>query len=545
MKKSTRSALFVLLFAPLGLILFQNASTPTTDLKIFVSANGSDSNSGLCERKASETDPCGPLLSLEKAVRKASKVSQATPPDPDVQKIIIKIAPGIYRAQEVSWNLVDGKWWNVKENLKIPIVIEGADRYDRPVFDGRYPTASGTVSSFFRFTYNKGDTNLTIRNLKITYYNSGAIGLLGGPVSQTAVGTSGFSSGTTIENVTFDRIGSAWTFSDKQSYSALSIFNSRNNIIRNNIFSRIDDINYPSATGLHAIYVANFATGNLIEMNVFQNMKAGQPIKFRNRSDSNTVRNNDFIFIGNEPTSSKVAGRAAVYNWYFEPLNNPGYTDTPIECPNFNLTVDSNRSIQEPQVDNSITLDPLLYKAYPASVPEKSRCEDRGDTNVTVTNNTNQGCYVSVDNCPRMKRPELYEFFDTLTPTAQQGPSQCAARVSAWDKSCKIGQVDGEPRMVKIRYLKANQIITEEVKGNGCIVTASFCPRMDFWENMSKLDAKARAHTDMNYCASRAEDYYNSCVKEMKDPKEISRVKIRTQFFSNDTLQKTAIFPPQ
>lgn len=550
----------------LGLFLvFQNTTLPV--YFVYISPTGSDDS-------AADGSSQKPFLTLQKALFVATPLAQST----SYSGVVIKVKPGVYLGQSVAWNLVSpssSTFTNpfsryVNRPIRTPITIESEHKYDWGHFQG-----SGKLpnTTFFTFNYQLQDTKLTLRNIRISKYLTSAVALRGHTSDPNR-----YNSNTTLENIIFDKIGSEYVFNNSASYAALSLINSRNNTIRKNIFSRIDDFDYASlitdsqtgqlklaqSTGLHAIYASFYSMGNQITENTFQNLKFGQVIKLRDQSHDNVISNNNFLFVGNDLVRNasgawiQAAARPAIYSWYCDRVTNDDCDQNKIECPNYNTIISNNRVIEESIVENStaVGVDKLIYihwypKYDPAPTktfctPDKIKSPYNQQATVdnprgVLTGNTNQGCFVSVDNCPYMNKQDLYEFPDSLS-TSHSSSLNCASRVSGWFGSC-IKDIGTQPMMVRTRFLRADNVVSQTVKGNGCIVTASYCPRMDFWENMSKIDAKPEAHLSLSACQNRADDWHQSCTTDMTEQYEIDKVKIKVEYFQAGEKLGEKVYP--
>lgn len=514
-----------------GIILsFSLTSNAQSTLNIYMNPNGNDLNNGTLS---------APLLTLSAAQTVAKATYLASPSS--YNKIVINIMPGIYSGQSVVWSFV-------ANSGATPIIIQAYDQVKKPIFDG-----GGTVASaFFYFRYYSagGETGLTLRNLAIKYYLT-AMDIRGHSTDFTK-----YSSGTIIENNLFDRIGSA--YGPSTSTAALRLMNTRNNIIRGNVFSRIDDID-ASATGLHAIYAADFVIQNTISNNVFQNIKSGQVVKFRNQSDNNLVSSNSFI---------NVRNWSSVYNWY-----STTSVDSP-ECPNYGIQVNDNRVVlgSNSPVPSGSTKPSLysynsanaLYTEWPFTSSYVGYCpsniisnllsqESSGlITRATFTTNYSQGCFMTLDNCPRFLAQyanwnNLFEFKD-INSNAQLSSATCSNRAGSLYASCSdpasSGTAPGTPQMVRARYLGETTLASEKISAHGCVLTASSCEYMGFnAPNSSKLDALTRnSHTSQTSCMARAKDYYDSCAPSLTGD-DLKNLKIKASYFQNGSLISEKSYP--
>jgi hypothetical protein len=493
----------------------QAATTPTA-LNIYLSPDGVDTNTGLSPHQidpntgAYVVDPKtnikvgSPVLTLTQAQTIAQgKFSPAL-----YNAVNINIAPGLYKGQYVNWTFLPGNG--------IPLTVQGVDPLNKPVFDG-----AGLKREFFIITWlNGGKTYATIKNLHIMHYLTSALQVRGD--DSIASHDIKFNSGTIIERNIFEQIGSRYVFSDEDNFSALSLIGTRGNTIQYNIFSQIDDID-PGRTGLHSIYAAHYAKDNTIQNNTFLNTVGGQVVKVRNQSDNNTIINNTFINNRN---------KSAVYNWFCEKATNTGCTRAVGECPNFETYVDGNRVVMSSQLDDNDIADPsrLLYLELKYD-KAKTACPINVDSRKRVsfgTTNTDHGCFASVENCPYMGKDDTFEFLDANIE-AQSNLKTCSDRAAAFYSSCSK-QSGGMPQMAKTRYLGQQSQLAENIVADGCVITASYCPRLGFAPQESRLDSNAASHTTESVCLSRAVAYRNSCTPGLYD-QEVVDLKVRAQFF--------------
>lgn len=129
-------------------------------------------------------------------------------------------------------------------------------------------------------------------------------------------------SGTVIRRNIFKNIGSISVDDfEKNSTSAISLVNSKNNLIENNYFRSIR--NKRSCGGLHSIYAAHFSSGNRILNNTFDDV-CGSAIKLRDRSGDNVIQSNRFSRLENVP---------AIEEWFCDMTARKDCTKKLGECP--------------------------------------------------------------------------------------------------------------------------------------------------------------------------------------------------------------------
>lgn len=152
------------------------------------------------------------------------------------------------------------------------------------------------------------------------------------------------------------------------------------------------------------------------------------------------------------------------------------------------------------------------------------------------------GCYVSVQSCSRMGRPDFLEFSDIYID-AHSNSSTCMDRSLIWYNSCSKNDLAGAPvpRMAKTKFL-GSTTSASRVTGHGCIITPSSCPKLGFSYSQSKLDTHPDAHTSSAFCTNRALEYHRNCTAGMS-PSDASQVKIQIQFFQGGVLKASSVYP--
>ncbi len=248
----------LLVFAALQLTL---AAAQAADSKVYMKPGGNDQASGKSETEAVST--------LKTAVKKVLSL----PVEGGGSRKVI-ILQGTYLAQSVTLTaLPDDK----------PLILTGlAGDGQRPVFDG-----NGMGRTWLKLESATGKTTrLTIEGIEVANYVT-AISLNGQRESQ-----GNFNSGNLIHNNLFRDIGQISIPSGKPSTAAVRLVNSRNNRITKNNFLNIR--NNTSCGALHAIYMAHYSSGNLIEGNTFDG-GCGAAVKARDSSGDNLVKDNHFI----------------------------------------------------------------------------------------------------------------------------------------------------------------------------------------------------------------------------------------------------------
>lgn len=273
-----------------------DTTPPTPDpLILWMAPNGSDTNDGTASNR--------PVLTLQRV----QKILQARKPQTNVE---VRIAPGRYRGQRVTWT-------HVIPGRKITFTRHASDT-GRPIFDGCLSANNCPGGTWFILQHSGGaETNLVFNYLRVENYQT-AISLNG---SRNAEANSNGSN--RIFGCYFDRIGNVFNSSLSPSTAAIRLVNSDDNEIINNHFTNI--INTTSPALLHAIYIAHLSDRNQILRNRFEN-NAGDPIRVRDFSNNNVINDNTF---------KKVAIDAAYSEWYCEHDKRTDCTKATPECPSW------------------------------------------------------------------------------------------------------------------------------------------------------------------------------------------------------------------
>lgn len=269
------------------------------EVTVYVSPDGKDSAKG-----ASEADA---VATLDRALNLAEKASAA-----DLTQVRIALKPGTYRAQTATTRgHPDG----------VPILITSGTG-GRAVFDG-----GGQGGTWLTLKQRGGGqpSNLKIIGLEVTNYET-AIDV-DGSRSNPAI----WAGAMTIRDNRFSKIGDIARNGAPPSTAAIRLVNSDKNVIANNVFSNIK--NSKRCGMLHAIYVAHGSTDNLIEGNTFED-SCGDAVRFRDQSDNNVVRGNQF---------SDAWARSPVSDWFCDATERGDCTKAQGECPSSNLRIEGNK----------------------------------------------------------------------------------------------------------------------------------------------------------------------------------------------------------
>jgi hypothetical protein len=286
-------ALFSLMFS--GTCFAQAA-----EYVLYVSPTGNDANSG--------TSPTAPVLTLTRAHQILSVAKPAT-------NVKVLIAPGTYFGQKVKWTYYQPQY---------SISFIPSDPSSMPVFDGcneanvTDPATQCLGGTWFILSASKGQaTNINISGLKVQNYWM-AVSFNGNWQYEYA-----FNSNNSIQNCTFYNIGNVFNANVPYSYAAVRLYNSRNNLIQNNVFeSNINLGSYKSY--IHSIYAASFASNNSILGNKFINV-SGDPVRLRDASNGNLINYNTF---------SDAGVYASASDWYC--VSDSDTQCDKVECPSWN-----------------------------------------------------------------------------------------------------------------------------------------------------------------------------------------------------------------
>lgn len=139
--------------------------------------------------------------------------------------------------------------------------------------------------------------------------------------SRNAAGTS--NSHNRIYGCYFHQIGSGFNPALAPSTAAVRLVNSDDNEIVNSHFVSI--VNATKCGLLHAIYAAHMSDRNQIRGNRFES-GCGDPVRLRDFSNDNVIRNNTF---------KKIGVAAAYTDWYCDHEVNTACTKPTPECPSW------------------------------------------------------------------------------------------------------------------------------------------------------------------------------------------------------------------
>lgn len=217
-----------------------------------------------------EISPAGPLRTIADAIAKARSRYQGE------MKVVVSINPGIYKN---SMSVIEADELPFQQ-----IVIRGVAN-GRVLFDGRGIKDAETPNTWLTIRSQSGRmSNVTIENVRISNYQQGIL-FYGSPHNVKK-----WNGGNVVRNVVFENIG-VLENRDKETYAVIMLVNSRKNVIENNIFNNIINVQY--CRGMHSIYLRTHSNENIIRSNRFNN-GCGDTIKFRDASNGNLVTGNSF-----------------------------------------------------------------------------------------------------------------------------------------------------------------------------------------------------------------------------------------------------------
>ena len=271
---------------------------------IYVSPFGNDANKGDIEDE--------PVATIQRAISLAEAALVGT------DEVMILLKPGTYTGQRFETR-------GHREN--VPILITSGSG-GRAVFDG-----GGQGGNWMILKPRGGKlSNIRIHEIEVMRYET-AIDVRGNRNNLEI-----WAGGLTIRDSRFIEIGNLAREGAPPSTAVLRLVNSDHNVISGNYFGRIR--NNKLCGLLHAVYIAHGSTENLIQNNTFEN-SCGDAIRFRDRSNDNVVRDNNFI---------DAWALSPVSDWFCNPKDRAERgggqcTKHAAECPSYNNLLENNRVI--------------------------------------------------------------------------------------------------------------------------------------------------------------------------------------------------------
>lgn len=274
---------------------------PDAPYTLYLDPAGDDTRDGLT--------PATALLTLARA----HQLIEATDPDRDVE---IRIAPGRYHLQQVIWT---------RTHPNHALRLRPTDPAQRPIFDGCGPGGDLCPGgAFFQLVHADGeDTGIDIEGIRVENYQR-AIYLYGDREDPAA-----YNRGNRVADCVFFNIGNIYNLAVGNAFGAVTLVNSRDNVITGNRFERV--LNYFEYGLLHGVYLAHHSHGNLVEANTFISV-SGDPVRVRDFSNDNVIRDNAF----------QKTGAAALGDWYCENDTRDDCTKITPECPSWNTHLEGN-----------------------------------------------------------------------------------------------------------------------------------------------------------------------------------------------------------
>lgn len=479
--------------APTSVALASTEST-ATHKKLFLAVDGSDDNNGDFEN---------PLKTLMKAFELAEK-------DIASRDVTIYVSPGTYDNQYSYITKEEGT------SPEYNLTVTAYDPADRPIFDG-----NGETFAFFRLhgSWNK-KTNLHFSNLIVQRYNEG--------ITFTGVRNGGYNSHNSIKRCVFRQIGSYHSQGGSgKAYAVVRITNSRNNLFENNYFA--DNRNLTAeANLLHSLYFAHESHNNIVQYNTFVNI-SGDPIRFRDYSNNNTVLLNKYIEQEYPKTNRFVS------TWYCEFAIRDDCTSDRPECPSESNVVKQNRFVGSTVSMHHVAFD--LNKTKCDREIDLDELDFKEEKNVNISNGE---CKIqALEACPRVLTHDQLET-DYLDPSSSSSQTNCSKRASAYFGSCGKLVGDTYQNMLAAYWYKKNgtayQPYSKKLAGKGCYVKATNCSRMKLEDGVYVQDFDEEAQTSESRCiSSRLSAYYGSCAK--LTPNDLRYVEMT--YLNNDEEKRT------
>jgi len=268
-------------------------------LDIHLSPTGSDAAEG--------RTPNDPIATLGRA----QEIVAAKAAGHDEVRVLF--APGVYQGQNVVWKTFPGIWIRFMPAVpKAKVVFDGRTAKESVFFRGAPPDPTQKTKAL--------PMKLEFRSIVISHYCEG-ISLRSW---SDDVRVPGGQENIIRENI-FENIGSKYDPVVRKGKrrggctAALRLMGVENNLVENNVFNHIINIDKKDTTlsrygpaHLHAIYIANMSSGNRIINNKFDDF-SGDPVRIRDKSDRNKVEDNIF---GSASANTKPGDIYAISQWY-------------------------------------------------------------------------------------------------------------------------------------------------------------------------------------------------------------------------------------
>lgn len=376
--------------AILGLLFF---TTEAYSLDLFISASGSDTNSG--------TSESSPFLTLNKA---QNYIKTPGVNDPEIH---IKFLPGKYFcSNNDEWTFFrSGTKVFIESSRPVPSpAVSSKDDAGRPLFVGRNEDGSkcllgqgtnGATRSgiWLVISHPKVEMNLTIQGLKFTNYR-GVMTIAGNFTESTRVDQN-----ISVYNNVFLRIGDLYVDTCTPGKGAIILNYTFGNKFTNNHFEQIrnKDLSCPDKDGVqvgtsglvHAFYFTEMASRHLIEGNTFHGT-SGSVIKLTNQSNQNTITKNRFSYVQQVLTDRWCGSRDLLGDKICKCLVDDDKDPTTeckitVGCPSWNNSYDSSNIATNVVTPKSVSIDAVLKETeynVQCSVPNSKVRIRKSETDV-------------------------------------------------------------------------------------------------------------------------------------------------------------------
>jgi len=288
------------------------ADAASSLLRVFlapVENGGDDGNAG--------TDRDHPIATLRRALAIVASAMPATDTE-------VLMAPGIYYNQDIVWTYTNPAHAITFKPLEAgsTVVFDGcANGSSDYANDCPDHTANGDADGHFFLlgSHPAGDTNLRFEHLEIRHYRNGIRF------------TNGASAQNRIAYCYFHHIGNGWapnlSYAAAPGFGAVRSRNSSYNEFLGNRFFHIENVPGDCevcAGHMHSYYLADSSDHNTFDDETHEYVSGG-PVRFRNYSNHNVVRNSTFIAGGLD--------KGAVSDFYSETA----------ECPCYDIQLQDNK----------------------------------------------------------------------------------------------------------------------------------------------------------------------------------------------------------
>jgi hypothetical protein len=562
-------------FAFLLLFLF-SAYCHAAEVTLFMAVNGTGDGSS----------PSSPLGTLQQAQSKVSSIWATEPLTP----VVVKIAPGTFIGQYIDWTTV---------NKSASLTFEAQDPLSPPVFDGQGKVAN----TFFKLNYAGGKSNLVFRGLHIKRYLS-AIQFYADRENFARNNSDNEITDCIFEEIgnaywASDTVPDAYSainlvnsdFNKIRGNTFKKIRNSKGGILLHSIYlahnsnnNDVADNHFEDVTGSF-IRLRDYSNANAVSKNDFTRADTSvvavdtwycvEPFEDANGDGIDDVTkctktNAECPSIDNTVYKNSYS---ATSTFFAEHVGyDAGQTDCRIAIPAINNQVQQNVDVTSGRClirsmrgcaafglpAQTFVQDYLSQEAQGSSSVCASRaqayygsCTSRsGDLNDVMTTRMQattpglyddahygSGCLTQTQNCPRMSMPDRVDVLDTGT-NAQSDKNVCLQRNTTWYSSCSRDDPTGN-RFNRQKYItgKVEEVVAA---GQGCVIYATFCPRMGIEENGFRMDTQTATQTDSAACLARAPSWWSSCTANLTNP---SAVTVEARFYQNGKLTSARKYP--